>query len=44
MSKNNPAIRVQWGDIKCYWGDVTGGKSDRKVSCCSDYCGGGTIE
>ena len=37
MSKNDPAIRVQWGDI-------TGGKLDRKVGFFSDYGGCGTVE
>ena len=44
MSKNDPAIRVQQGDIKCHRGDIARGKSDRKVSCFSDYGGGGTIK
>ena len=44
MSKNDPAIRVQQGNIKYHQGDIAGGKSDRKVSCFGDYCGGGTIE
>ena len=37
MSENNPTVRVQWSDI-------ARGKSDREVSCFSDYNGGGTIE
>ena len=44
MSKNDPTVRVQLGDIKCYWGNIAGEKSDGKVSCFGDYGGSGTIE
>ena len=37
MSENNPTVGVQRGDI-------TRGKSDREVSCFSDYSGGGTVK
>ena len=44
MSKNDPTVRVQQGDIQCHWGDIAGGKSDREVGCFSDYGGGGTVK
>ena len=44
MSKNDPTVGVQQGDIECHWGDITRGKSDREVGCFGDYSGGGTVE
>ena len=44
VSKNDPAIRVQQGNIKCHQGDIAEGKLDKKVGCFGDCRGGGTIE
>ena len=44
MSENDPAVRVQWGDIKWHRGDIARGKLDRKVGCFGDYDGGGMVK
>ena len=44
MSENNSAVRVQQGDIKCHWGDVTRWESDGEVCCFSDHGCGHTVK
>ena len=44
MSKNDSAVGVQWGDIKCHQGDIARWESDGEVCCFGDHGCSHTIE